>query len=90
MIPESELKYLVLRNGYRFNNLPLVAGQIYTSQDFNEVSEQRKVALILGRIIYRGTHEEVKEKRIKLFGPFEEEEIQMDSDEGKKKEKASK
>jgi len=64
----SELYHLVLRNGYRFDDLPLKAGEIYTTEQFNNVNEQRMVALILGRIIYRGSLLDVKSKREKLFG----------------------
>ena len=78
----SDLYYLVLRNGYRFNDLILKAGEIYTSVDFEEVHEQRKVALVLGRIIYRGSLEDVNDKREKLFGLIEipkEEESKVES-----------
>jgi hypothetical protein len=64
----SDLFYLVLRDGYRFNDLILKAGSIYTSEDFEEVHEQRKIVLVLGRIIYRGSEEDVKDKRNKIFG----------------------
>jgi hypothetical protein len=73
----SDLYYLVLRNGYRFNDLVLKAGEIYTSADFEEVHEQRKVALVLGRIIYRGSLEDVKSKKEKLFGIIEIPEVEQ-------------
>lgn len=66
------LYHLVLRNGYRFNDLALNAGDIYTAEQFNNVPEQRMVALILGRIIYRGSLLDVKTKREKLFGITDE------------------
>jgi hypothetical protein len=62
------LHHLVLRNGYRFDDLVLKAGDIYTAEQFSNVPEQRMVALILGRIIYRGSLQEVESKREKLFG----------------------
>ena len=68
----SDMLYLVLRNGYKLNDLILTAGDIYTSEDFKGVNEQRKVALVLGRIIYRGSETDVKDKRAKFFGITDE------------------
>jgi hypothetical protein len=87
VITLSDLYYLVLRNGYRFNDLILKAGEIYTSADFEEVHEQRKVALVLGRIIYRGSLEDVKDKREKLFGIVE---IPEEESKGESKKKTAK
>lgn len=64
----SDMLYLVLRNGYRFHDLILNAGQIYTSADFEEINDQRKAALVVSRILYRGTEADVKDKRAKFFG----------------------
>ena len=64
-----EVFYLILKNGHKFKNGScLEAGQIYPAEDFEHVHEQRKAALVLNRILYRGTESEVREKRAKLFG----------------------
>lgn len=59
--------YLVLRNGYRLNDIELQAGIIYSKDQFRSVNERRMRTLISGRIIYRGTIDEMKIKQEKLF-----------------------
>lgn len=63
----DENHYLVLRNGYRLNDIELQAGKIYSKDQFQSVTERRIKTLISGRIVYQGTLIEMKTKQEKLF-----------------------